>query len=360
MSMPIITLAVTTYKRSESLRDLVISYILQEKPFPTEMVVINDCPEDSETDRMMTHFQKVDTSIRYIRNDENIGYSKNYLKSILMSQGKYIMTVGDDDILISSDALVRYTRIFDENPNVGFIYGNILQFDKNRRMDYAYFHFSEDSIYSGKEAIEKMWLKSCFIGGIGLRNGIDFESLYPRQHKLFPQVEMVGKLLADWDAYGTTCFAVAARAHEDQLGFAAMRGKRIKQDERESAVELYEIYDIMRKYYSEKGAVLDPDTSFIVKDFIQSDATALPTQKINTGNVFLMKKIVRAVRKTPSLLLSPKYMFFLILSLLLPKRLLFHMKESYKKHLVRKLWDKERRIFDEAIARIRDMEKSVI
>lgn len=347
-----ISVVVTTYKRPHMVRDLILSYLGQSYA-NSELVIIDDCVEDMETPKMVEEFLKKDTRIRFIKNSINLGYSRNFLKSLLEARGKYIVTLGDDDILLDKNTLGKYVEIFNRCPNVGFIYSNILQFNQSYEMDYAYTHFAKSTLFDSlPDALQNIWLKSCYIPGIGLRNNVDFASLYPKQDWLFPQVELIGKILATTQAYGIGEFLIGGRAHQDQLGFEAVKGKRIKKNERHASLELLEIFETLKTYYRQRGISLNLENEFVKRFFTQSHATILPTEKINTGNINLLRVFFSAVRKNRNILLDGKYLFYMLISLALPKRILLLLKNWYKSYLVEKKWFNEKRYFDE---RVREM-----
>lgn len=347
-----ISVTVTTYKRPRMIEDLIRSYraqIFQN----SELVIVDDCVEDQDTKVIVERYQKIDPRIRLIKNEINLGYSKNFLKSLLESRGEYIITLGDDDILLDKNTLGKYVDIFDQNPTVGFIYSNILQFNQNYEMDYAYTHF-EKSIHfnSLEDSLLHIWLNSCYIPGIGLRNNVDFTSLYPKQDWLFPQVELIGKILATAGAYGIGEFLIGGRAHDDQLGFEAVKGKRIKKNERHASLELLDIFETLKSYYQQHGISLSLGNEFVKRFFMQSHATILPTEKINTGNMNLLRVFFAAIQKNRNILFDAKYLFYMLISLALPKKILFFLKNQYKSYLVDKKWSKEKQYFEERMHEI--------
>lgn len=341
-----ISVAVTTYKRPRMVEDLIKSYRAQIFK-DSELVIVDDCVDDRDTKAMVERYQKIDSRIRLIKNETNLGYSKNFLKSLLESKGEYILTLGDDDILLDENALGKYVEVFDRYPGVGFIYSNILQFNQDYAMDYAYTHFEKSTLFDSlPDALQNIWLNSCYIPGIGLRNNIDFASLYPKQDWLFPQVELIGKILATAQAYGIGEFLIGGRAHQDQLGFEAVKGKRIKKNERHASLELLEIFDTLKDYYRQRGISLNVENGFVKRFFTQSHATILPTEKINTGNMNLLKVFFRAVRKNKNILFDAKYLFYMTISLILPKKILLFLKNRYKNYLVEKKWSQEKKYFE--------------
>lgn len=347
-----ISVAVTTYKRPKMIDDLVKSYLSQSYK-DSELVIVDDCVEDRETQAIVERYSQTDPRIRLIKNETNLGYCKNFLKSLLECRGEYILTLGDDDILLHEDTLAKYVDLFEKYPKVSFVYSNILQFNGDYAMDYAYTHFQKDTLFETLEdALQGIWLKSCYIPGIGLRNNVDFKALYPERDWLFPQVELIGRMLAKTQAYGVSEFLIGGRAHNEQLGFEAVKGNRIKKTERHSSLELPEIFETLKEYYHAQGVPIDLNGDFVNEFFAQSHASILPTEKINTGNMNLLRVFFRAVRKNKRILLDGKYIFYMVISLILPKRILICLKDWYKKRLVEKYWLKECEYFQKRVREV--------
>lgn len=347
-----ISVAVTTYNRPQMVEDLIKSYLTQSYQ-NSELLIVDDFVEDVHTREVVEKYRKRDSRIRFIKNKTNLGYSKNFLKTLLESRGEYIITLGDDDILLDKDVLKKYVDVFDQNPKVGFIYSNILQFNQAYEMDYAYVYFKKNRIFDSLEdSLRGIWLNSCYIPGIGLRNSFDFASLYPKQDWLFPQVELIGKILATSDAYGIGEFLIGGRAHDDQLGFEAVKKRRIKKTERHSSLELPEIFETLKIYYREQSVPMNLTGDFVKEFFAKNHATILPTEKINTGNANLIRIFFQATKKNKKVLFDPKYVFFMLISLVLPRGILLRLKDWHKKKLVKRLWFKEYAYFKKRILAI--------
>lgn len=334
-----------TYKRPQMLKDLILSYLYQSYPY-SELVIIDDGINDLETETIVKDYAQKDNRIRYVKNPINLGYSKNLRKAIMEGCGKYIVTLGDDDILLHRDALKKYVEVFETHPKVGFIYSNILQFNNHYKMDFVYRYFKQDTLFDTSEyALRSIWLNSCFISGIGLRKRDDFLNLYPKEDWLFPQVEFVGKILMRAQGYGIADFLIGGRAHEEQLGFKSVQGRDIKKNERHSSIELLEIFDRLKFYCEADGISFKLNNEFVKEFFIRNHASILPAEKINTGNRALLRVFVNAVKKNKKILVNPRYMFYMIASLILPRKILSYLKNTYKKHLIKRKWKNESEYF---------------
>lgn len=334
---PIISVTVTAYKRPQYIEEAIKSYLYQNFT-DSEMLILDDCVEDTSVKLVVEKYSAKDPRIKLIKNDERLGYCKNFLKSLLVAQGKYIVTLGDDDLLIDPSALATYIKVFDEHPDVSYIYSNMVQINQDMVIDYVFDLFDQDIYCTELEcSLKKIWLRSCFIAGIGLRNNIDFAQLYPSDNILFPQVELIGKILGNTSSYGISQRLVGARAHLSQLGNVALSGKNIKDNERHSVYELNMVFDRVMAYYS-KTLSLNPvlDRSF-VNDFFEVNHKAIfANEKISNGNAQILKTFIQAIKNNPSALFDFSFTVYFVTALLLPKRVLFLVKEFYRSQNIKR------------------------
>ncbi len=337
---PKISVVTPAYKRADYLETLLKSYLAQQYSLAnvkTEFVVVDDSMEDNTVRDMVASYISKNPAIKYIKNETNRGFCKNLLKSIVSGSGEYILVMGDDDMFISPDVLQKYIDIFDTNQEVGFIYSNQIQFNNSYVADYLYKHFSSDTYYkTTEESLKHIWLLSCFISGIGLRNNVDFASLYPKENILFPQVELIGKILGTQQAFGFGQFLIGSRAHNQQLGFAAVNNKNIKGNEKHSVHELNEIYAIVLDYYKNVlGKPLALSNNFVNQFFENNHMTIFPSEKINSNNATILKVFQKAVQNNPKVLVNPMFMGYFLISLLTPSKYLLQLKEWRKKQYIR-------------------------
>ncbi len=329
---PIISVVIPAYRRPEYLRDLLNSF-LKQKLDNIECIVVDDSADDTRVQLLAETYTKAHTNISYIKNNENLGFCKNLLKSITSATGKYILIMGDDDVLASADTLEQYVKVFEQNPEVGFVYSNQIQFNTDRKVDYIYRHFINDRLFNTtEESLREIWLLSCFISGIGLRNTIDFARLYPNENVLFPQVELIGKILGNNKAYGISKYLIGARAHDQQLGFAAVKNKNIKGTEKHSVYELNDIFSNVTSYYKEiLNHEIAINNAFVNRFFEQKHMTIFPSEKINTNNATIIKIFQQAVKNNYKVLIDFRFMFYFIVSVITPAKILYKLKE-WKKH----------------------------
>lgn len=163
---PLLSICIPTWNRCkflelslerlhEQLSDVPLGYI--------ELYVSDNCSED-ETSNIVEYYIKKGLPITYNRNKANIGASKNFLYCMQNASGKYILLLGDDDILNPGSLKLLLQRIEDndyglihihhfEGVNDSFIeYDNVESFYK--KISY-WFTFMSGSIFR-KEIVDQI------------------------------------------------------------------------------------------------------------------------------------------------------------------------------------------------------------
>ncbi|TAN34188.1 glycosyltransferase family 2 protein [Patescibacteria group bacterium] len=96
----IISVCVPTYNRADCLKDLLNSIVCQfdnKEVCEQVEVVISDNASADNTMAVVKTYQENFDNIRYLRNQENLGFDRNLLNAIEQSSGQYCLTIGDDD-----------------------------------------------------------------------------------------------------------------------------------------------------------------------------------------------------------------------------------------------------------------------
>jgi glycosyltransferase involved in cell wall biosynthesis len=137
-SMPLISIVITTYKRTERLKQAIESALKQTYE-NVEILVIDDNVNDTEyrsfVENLMINYPKV----RYIKNKINLGGSLARNVGIDASKGEFIAFLDDDDLYESSKIYKQYKcYIAHKEQNVGMIYCYSSQTDSDRRIIGAY------------------------------------------------------------------------------------------------------------------------------------------------------------------------------------------------------------------------------
>jgi len=319
------------------LRELILSFIKQDYQ-DSELCIVDDHSED-ETAKVVQQFRSKDSRINYYYNETNLGYCKNLLRTIILSQGRYVLVLGDDDMLLEKNALRKYVEVFDQNPDVYFIECNLVQINKFSQPDFAYTRVKQDTKFSpGVESFNGLWLDSLLITGIGIRKFSSMEELYPQRTLLFPQMEFVGRIMLDHSSFGISDYLVAFRAHfNNQLGYFAIKKERIKSTEQHGNIEIPLI--LANLLMEDQKAI--KETEGIARRYVRSIATDILNEKIFNGNTATTRNLIYLLHWNNKVAFSPTLWISLIGSILVPSFILSILKNEIKSHLATRRYRNE-------------------
>jgi abequosyltransferase len=96
---PLLTFAVPTWNRAKYLATLLTALAPQIIGENRVELLISDNATPDETPDVVRSFQDQGLTIRYIRNETNVGPDSNFLQCFDLASGKYLWIFGDDDVL---------------------------------------------------------------------------------------------------------------------------------------------------------------------------------------------------------------------------------------------------------------------
>jgi glycosyltransferase involved in cell wall biosynthesis len=103
MSAEFLSIGIPTRNRAGFLRDTLTAFEEQIRrdnlsPEVVRIRISDNCSTDS-TPEVAKEFAARLTNITYLRNQENIGGDRNFLRCVTLAEGEYCWVVGDDDII---------------------------------------------------------------------------------------------------------------------------------------------------------------------------------------------------------------------------------------------------------------------
>jgi len=121
----LVTVAIPTFNRKRYLKQSINS-VLNQTYKNLELLVVDNHSEDN-TQKEVEGIH--DSRIHYLRNKKNIGILSNWNKCIDLAKGKYLVILGDDDILLPT--FIEESLKVHERYNVGFSFTHCNKVDKN-------------------------------------------------------------------------------------------------------------------------------------------------------------------------------------------------------------------------------------
>jgi glycosyltransferase involved in cell wall biosynthesis len=92
-------------------------------------LIVNDDFSNDETEKLVKSFIKQGLNMQFNRNRKNLGLDLNVAKSINQARGKYVLVLGDDDILLNGS--IRWILKQIKKDNYGVICFSAYGYEKN-------------------------------------------------------------------------------------------------------------------------------------------------------------------------------------------------------------------------------------
>ncbi|MHB1523801.1 MAG: glycosyltransferase family A protein [Candidatus Dormibacteria bacterium] len=233
MTVPLrVSVCVPAYGRPGTVAQLIHSFRRQDIP-SAELCVSDDSPSDS-VERVVAA-ECSGLQVMYAHNSSPIGFAANLWKAMSMASGDVLVVLGDDDLLVDVSALSLYADALARNPSAHYCYSGLLQVDDDLTVTLAYparlpRDGAERLLSAGDDALKGAWFSSIVITGLGFRRSGLLSRYYPQRQfspgvdRLYPQVELVGRLCLEHDVVVLGRYLCGFRAHSGQLGFEAAKG----------------------------------------------------------------------------------------------------------------------------------------
>lgn len=131
---PYVSVVMTSYNRAHYIEQAILSIINQERNFPIEIIIGDDCSTDNSSE-ILTNLQKQYPDIIVLNlQKSNQGLGRNWASTLKLAKGKYVAFLDDDDYWTEHHLLdmVEYMDFHDE---CGLVYTNrwILDVKQNKK-----------------------------------------------------------------------------------------------------------------------------------------------------------------------------------------------------------------------------------
>jgi abequosyltransferase len=118
---PLLTIAVPTYNRSETLVQLLDSLSPQLQGEDRVELLISDNASPDNTAQLVQDFEQRGHIVRYVRNAVNIGPDRNFAQCFEMARGRYFVLMGDDDLLVPG-AIAKILQLLEaHDPDIVYL-----------------------------------------------------------------------------------------------------------------------------------------------------------------------------------------------------------------------------------------------
>lgn len=126
-----LSVVMTTYNHERYIAEAIESVLRQQTSFGVEIVVGEDCSTDRTLNIVRSYADMYPEAIRIIRSEHNVGWRKNYRRTIEAAKGRYIALLDGDDYFTNRKKLQMQVDFLEQNPDVGMCYGRSERKDEN-------------------------------------------------------------------------------------------------------------------------------------------------------------------------------------------------------------------------------------
>lgn len=319
------SICMPTYNGSSWIEETLKS-ILSQSFQNFEVIISDDCSKD-KTLEVIKKFK--DKRIRIYRNQKNLGYGKNLQVLKKLAKGEILFLMGQDDILLK-DALLKTYNAFLLGEEIGVVTRPYYWFNEDVKkpvraiMPYDKNKDAVISIFDGKREVQKIFESVGQLSGLAYRRkymDTDFhQETFPAHIYPFASITKKHKVVYLKD------YTVAVRIESSQTRF-----KKSIYDisPTESWVKMFNSVYRERQYKEVREAGIEQ----MAKNFV-----GLVQLKNYSTFKNLSREIFILLKLRPANLLDPKFWFFSLGTILIPRKLLISLVDNYKnKILLRRL-----------------------
>jgi glycosyltransferase involved in cell wall biosynthesis len=135
---PLVTIICLCYNQEDYVLESLSSVLNQDYP-SLELIIVDDCSSDnskSVIEKWLIDFPK----IQFITNSINLGSTKSFNKALKKANGKYIIDLAADDILLTN-CVASQIKAFNDTSfkNLGVVYGNVALVTEKGELESYYF-----------------------------------------------------------------------------------------------------------------------------------------------------------------------------------------------------------------------------
>ena len=130
MEEVMLSVVMTTYNHERYIAQAIESVLRQQTDFRIEIVIGEDCSTDRTRAIAEDYAMQYPEAIRIITSAENVGWRKNYRRTIAAARGKYIAMLDGDDYFTHRKKLQMQVELLESHPEVGMCYSRSERIDE--------------------------------------------------------------------------------------------------------------------------------------------------------------------------------------------------------------------------------------
>lgn len=122
---PVVSVCIISYNQKNFIREAIESALIQEIPFPYEIVISDDCSTDGTKEICLEYSRRFPEKIKFIERLENVGALKNFYNTLQRCRGDYIALLEGDDYWTSKEKLKKQVSFLKKNPDFSICFHSV-------------------------------------------------------------------------------------------------------------------------------------------------------------------------------------------------------------------------------------------
>lgn len=122
---PVVSVCIISYNQKNFIREAIESALIQEIPFPFEIVISDDCSTDGTKEICLEYSRRFPEKIRFIERLENLGALKNFYDTLQKCRGDYIALLEGDDYWTSKEKLKKQVNFLQQHPDFSICFHKV-------------------------------------------------------------------------------------------------------------------------------------------------------------------------------------------------------------------------------------------
>lgn len=134
----LVSVCVTAYNHAPYIAQCLESILAQRCDFGVEIVVGEDCSQDSTLAICQSYAERYPTKVRLVTSPQNVGMRANYRRVVEAARGRYVAFCDGDDYFLSEDKLRLQVEALERNPQCGLCCTRSLRFVEGEGSGWQY------------------------------------------------------------------------------------------------------------------------------------------------------------------------------------------------------------------------------
>ncbi len=122
-----VSIIIAVYNGEKYIEETITSALRQT--ISKEIIIIDDCSSDNSYE-LIKQIAEKNTCIKILKNEKNMGFCKSVNKGLKQGKGKYVLVLGQDDILLPNHCEIML-KSFDYDTSIVFCDYNLIDQDGN-------------------------------------------------------------------------------------------------------------------------------------------------------------------------------------------------------------------------------------